>query len=211
MDGNKVVGAVFESKSGRQAILAKNVVDATGDGDMFAAAGAEHERRKYNVGLVSRIGNLDKVDQNQGPQDQAQKSGQRHPPSPESTGVNMHGPDIDGIDVKQLTQLELNARRLIWKNVQKIRQTPGYERVYLMETAPPTRRANLARPLGTAHPQDGRRQRRHQIPRRRSRGRRLGREITRNGRFPTGPWVPKNVDNVLAAGRCISGDRLMST
>ena len=40
MDGNKIVGAVFESKSGRQAILAKNVVGATGDGDLFAAAGA---------------------------------------------------------------------------------------------------------------------------------------------------------------------------
>jgi sugar/nucleoside kinase (ribokinase family) len=62
MDGDAVRGAVFESKSGRQAILAKNVVDATGDGDLFAAAGAEFEHRSYNIGLVWRIGNLDKVD-----------------------------------------------------------------------------------------------------------------------------------------------------
>jgi ribulose 1,5-bisphosphate synthetase/thiazole synthase len=40
MSGNTVSGAVFESKSGRQAILARQVVDATGDGDLFAAAGA---------------------------------------------------------------------------------------------------------------------------------------------------------------------------
>ena len=62
MDGNAIRGAVFESKSGRQAILAKTVVDATGDGDVFAAAGAEFEHRTYNIGLVSRIGNLDTVD-----------------------------------------------------------------------------------------------------------------------------------------------------
>jgi hypothetical protein len=35
-----VAGAVFESKQGRRAILAKVTVDATGDGDLFARAGA---------------------------------------------------------------------------------------------------------------------------------------------------------------------------
>ena len=39
-EGGKVVGAVFESKEGRMAILAKVVVDASGDGDIFARAGA---------------------------------------------------------------------------------------------------------------------------------------------------------------------------
>src|SRR5471030_2596985 len=38
-----VKGAVFESKAGRQALMAKVVVDATGDGDMFARAGAAFE------------------------------------------------------------------------------------------------------------------------------------------------------------------------
>jgi hypothetical protein len=39
-----VRGAVFESKSGRQAILADVVVDASGDGDVYAAAGAAFEK-----------------------------------------------------------------------------------------------------------------------------------------------------------------------
>jgi hypothetical protein len=41
MDGNKAVGVVFESKSGRQAIMAKVVIDSTGDGDLlpFTPAG----------------------------------------------------------------------------------------------------------------------------------------------------------------------------
>lgn len=39
MDGNKIIGVVTESKSGRQAILAKRVVDCTGDADIAYRAG----------------------------------------------------------------------------------------------------------------------------------------------------------------------------
>jgi hypothetical protein len=40
VEGNSVTGVAFESKEGRMAIMAKVVVDATGDGDLFARAGA---------------------------------------------------------------------------------------------------------------------------------------------------------------------------
>ena len=40
MDGDRVVGAIVESKAGREAIRAKRVVDATGDGDVVHRAGA---------------------------------------------------------------------------------------------------------------------------------------------------------------------------
>ena len=40
LEDGRVVGATFESKEGRMAIRAKVVVDATGDGDLFARAGA---------------------------------------------------------------------------------------------------------------------------------------------------------------------------
>jgi hypothetical protein len=43
MEGDIVKGVFFESKSGRQAILAKVVIDSTGDGDIFVAAGAEFD------------------------------------------------------------------------------------------------------------------------------------------------------------------------
>lgn len=42
-EGSMMHGIIFESKSGRQAILARVVVDATGDGDIFALAGASCE------------------------------------------------------------------------------------------------------------------------------------------------------------------------
>ena len=40
MEGNAIVGIVVESKAGREAILAKRVIDATGDADIAARAGA---------------------------------------------------------------------------------------------------------------------------------------------------------------------------
>lgn len=40
VEDGRVTGCTFESKQGRRAILAKVTVDATGDGDLYAAAGA---------------------------------------------------------------------------------------------------------------------------------------------------------------------------
>lgn len=40
MDGNKIKGVIIESKRGREAILAKTVIDCTGDGDVAYRAGA---------------------------------------------------------------------------------------------------------------------------------------------------------------------------
>ncbi|WP_420338805.1 FAD-dependent oxidoreductase [Roseibium sp.] len=41
MDGNEIKGIITESKAGREAILAKCVIDATGDADIAYRAGAE--------------------------------------------------------------------------------------------------------------------------------------------------------------------------
>jgi len=44
MEGNTVKGVITESKSGRQAILAKRVIDATGDADLAFHAGAAYSK-----------------------------------------------------------------------------------------------------------------------------------------------------------------------
>jgi len=60
---NKVIkGVIVENKSGRQAVLAKTIIDATGDGDVAAGAGAEFEYRgKEGIfpGMLYRMGNVD--------------------------------------------------------------------------------------------------------------------------------------------------------
>lgn len=42
VEGDRLLGIVTESKSGREAILAKRVIDATGDADIAARAGVPH-------------------------------------------------------------------------------------------------------------------------------------------------------------------------
>ncbi len=62
VEGNLVKGVIIESKSGRQAILADVVVDATGDGDVAADAGAPYKRapvgERLPMSLCSKMANV---------------------------------------------------------------------------------------------------------------------------------------------------------
>jgi hypothetical protein len=209
LDGSTVRGAVFESKSGRQAILADQVVDATGDGDLLGAAGAEHERRIYNIGLPCRIGNLDKVDPSQAGRARPPRHLGNVTPIRGVHWVNMAGPDADGLDVAALTRLELAHRRQIWKQLQQIRRTPGYEPVCLLETAPQlgVRITRVLSGVETLTLQGVKQNR--TFP-----------DVVAVGgawhgdhqewQIPYGALVPRNVENLLAAGRCISGEPRMA-
>jgi len=206
--GNPVVrGVVIQTKLGPKAILAKQVIDATGDGDVFVPAGAAHTQRMYNIGLPYRIGNLDRA--------KPEKGGKRArflgdvTPVPGVRWVNMTGPSLDGVDVKVLSELELKHRKQIWKQVQETRSTPGYEDVYLMETAPQigVRVTRVIEGVATLKLDEARA------------GKKFDDCVGIGGawhgdhigwQIPFGALVPKNVENILTAGRSISGEPLMS-
>jgi hypothetical protein len=229
VDGRGVVrGAVFESKSGRQAILADVVIDCSGDGDIYAAAGAAFEKVKSNIGLVSRIGNINEVDMapGRGSEDPEHehtdvgKVGTGRPsrgrvsdlnghagnstPAPHVNWLNMKGPMGDALDVADLTDLELKLRLGTWGNVEKLQRKPGNEQVYLTETAPQLG-VRLSRLL------DG--VKKLTVKEIRS-GAKFKDVIGYSGAFalapefqiPYGALVPSKVENVLAAGRCISAE-----
>ena len=60
MEGDKVCGVIVQNKSGRQAVKAKVVVDASGEADVAASAGAPYiSSPKTTWGLLMRIGNVD--------------------------------------------------------------------------------------------------------------------------------------------------------
>jgi hypothetical protein len=69
MEDHKVVGVILESKSGREAVFAKVVIDASGDGDIAAKAGASYYKgREYDgkmqpMTIMFKMGgvNTDKV------------------------------------------------------------------------------------------------------------------------------------------------------
>ncbi len=134
MEGNTIKGVFIESKSGRMAVLAKVVIDCTGDGDIFHWAGEQYETMKYHIGLVHRLGNVDRI-KPQAPGFKKMEIG-KPTPIPSVNWVNMHGKDDqDGTDMLNLSQLQMEYRKEIWENVANIRKTPGHEEVFLLDTA----------------------------------------------------------------------------
>ncbi len=130
LDGSRVTGVIVESKSGRQAIAADIVVDATGDGDVAASAGAPFMRPakkgdRMGMSLMYRIGGV--------------PSSVKGPFGGVRIGdrVVRWGPGFggDGLDVENLTHAEVETRLKLWRQVQAMRKNAGMESVYLMQTA----------------------------------------------------------------------------
>ena len=220
-----VRGAVFESKSGRQAILADIVVDATGDGDIYAAAGAPFQKVKDNIGLVSRIGNVtvedlmgDNMEMTSGARDKIKgarptrgapvSAFQGHvgspTPAPQVNWLNMKGPVGDALDVTELSNLELKHRIAIWNNLERARKRAGAEQAYLVETAPQMgiRITRLLAGMKSLTMEDAKK------------GVRFKDVIGYGGAYasasefqiPYGCLVPSKLENLLAAGRCVSAE-----
>lgn len=200
--GNNVQGVVFESKEGRQAILAKNVIDASGDGDVFHQAGETYGQISHAMGFVYRIGNYDRIDKAKAPKDVKLRLGGIEP-NKSARWVNNLGPRGNGLDVRELSKIEMMHRKSAWDYMQKVRGTPGHEDVFLMQTTPMlgVRATRLL---------DG-------VKRIDKKGAVAGAVfddvVAYSGddrlkypafAIPYGALLPKTVENVLVAGRCIS-------
>ncbi len=130
LDGSKVTGVIVESKSGRQAITADIVIDATGDGDIAARAGSPfsgpaEKGDRMDMSLMYRLGGLPAgIKDSYG----GIRIGDR---------VVKWGPGFggDGLDAENLTKAEAETRLRLWEQVQQLRKTAGMESVYLLQTA----------------------------------------------------------------------------
>jgi len=130
LDGSRVIGVIAESKSGRQAIAADIVIDATGDGDIAAGsgepfAGPARTGDRMDMSLMYRLGGLPaSIKDSYG----GIRIGDR---------VVKWGPRFggDGLDVENLTRAEVETRLKLWDDVQKLKKESGTESVYLMQTA----------------------------------------------------------------------------
>lgn len=200
--GTAVQGVVFESKQGRQAILAKVVVDASGDGDVFHQAGATYGQISHAMGFVYRLGNYDRIDKSKAPKDTKLNMGSLEPLK-STRWVNNLGPKGNGLDVRDLSKIEMMHRKSAWNYVQKVRQTPGYEEVFLMQTTPQlgVRATRLLDGVARIDKKGA------------VSGKVFADAVAYSGddalkkpafAIPYGALLPKSVDNVIAAGRCIS-------
>ncbi|HSV80081.1 MAG TPA: FAD-dependent oxidoreductase [Ramlibacter sp.] len=157
VEDGKVQGVVCETKEGRQAILGKVVIDASGDLDVAASAGAPHAGGNYIVTTVFRLGGVDT--------DEAERFESEEPeafealdreikrvlggswaywwlktPLPGIVWCNCpHMPGLDGTRVEDLTRAEIDGRKAIHRTVDFIRRRlPGFSRCYVVDVAPQT-------------------------------------------------------------------------
>jgi ribulose 1,5-bisphosphate synthetase/thiazole synthase len=201
----RVSHVVFTSKAGRQAVRAAQVIDATGDGDVFALAGEAFDNEQVHPWLWFRMAGVRDVDAAQAGRDafffRTVRPGQALLPWGAAERISRR---IDATNPDDLTFAEVECRRMVMEEVERLRaQAPGFEQAYLTDVAL-TLGITESRRLRGAHV--------------------LAREEV-DRVFPdtvasTGHWtkygavyhipyrslLPVRTSNLLATGRCISVD-----
>ncbi|MBM3521897.1 MAG: FAD-dependent oxidoreductase [Alphaproteobacteria bacterium] len=151
----KIQGVVCETKEGRQAILGGVVIDATGDLDVAASAGAPFLHGSYIVTTVFRLGGVDT--------EAAERFRFEEPeayrkvdlaarrtiggswehwwlktPLPGVVWCNCpHMQGFDGVKVEDQTRADFEGRERIYRMVDFVRANlPGFEKCFVVDVAP---------------------------------------------------------------------------
>lgn len=206
MEGDRIAAVAIESKSGREAIVARVYVDATGDGDVFASAGAEFESERVHPWLWFRMAGVHDADAAV----RAAHHGVFKTPPGDGRILAPWGAagrisrQISAIDVADLTFAEIECRRMVMAEVERLRrEAPGFERAFVTD---------IASQLGIT---ESRRLKGAYMLGRDEANRRHADVVARTGNWtkagmvydiPYGSLVTGTVSNLLAAGRCISVD-----
>ena len=243
LHGRAIRGVVIESKSGRQAVLGKIVVDATGDGDVAARAGAPFavgragDRLTQPATLFFKCLNMDWPRAFDYTNRHAKRllkearklgndfvlAGTDNWLHPEETYFNcLHEHDVDGTDVRDLSRAARNLRQKMWRNLELLRRhVPACKRASLITSGATvgireTRRITGEYVLGIEDVLSGR-QFEDQVfryacyvdihePRPGRKSRLAGRALEPGIAYgiPYRCLLPRNVENLLVAGRCFS-------
>jgi glycine/D-amino acid oxidase-like deaminating enzyme len=215
VEDGAVRGVITESKAGREALLARVVVDASGDGDVFGTAGAPGVHGAYIITLVHRLAGVDT--------DAAMRFEREQPeaarvldvevkrllggswdlwwlltPRPEVVWCNCpHIPGYDGLSPDDLTHIELEGRRRFMRVLAFVREhLPGFAQAYILDAAPQVgvRQTRLLEGEYVVTKEDI------------VEGRRFPDVVARGRDYHT-PYrslIPRHVDGLLVAGRCYS-------
>ncbi len=230
VDGRTVRGVLFESKEGRRAILAKVVVDATGDLDVCAGAGAPYESDveaegsnvQHCLNTAWMWAGADFVRWLEFKHGEPQAYQALLEAGRETLGyletphvawrddiVLFLGPRLAGysaLEIADLTSVELESRRRMIAHLDFFRRhAPGFEHAWLLLSAPQigvrhTRRLVGVQKLASADWKAGAR-----------RDDEIGVSPSPSQKFanvsvPYGALVPVELDNVLVGGRHVATD-----
>lgn len=222
-----VRGVFFESKQGRRAILATVTVDATGDGDLYARAGARFEDDidandiHHCMNTSWLFGGVDMPRHLRWRRERPQEwsaflqRGREKLRLFDKAFVSWRddvalfmGPRLAGysaVDVEDLTAAEIQSHRLMGEHLALYREAaPGFENAYLLLSAPQLGVRHARRLAGVAR-----------VTRECWDGRVWADEIGvspslapkfPNVSVPYGALVPERLDGLLAPGRHLSCD-----
>ncbi len=162
--GQQVSGIITESKSGREAIQAQVVIDASGDGDIAALAGVpfhkgrESDGRMQPMTIMLQLGGVDTAqvrwvpgfeETYELPGGDLQSLARRHLPHPAGHVLIYPSPlpgvatlnmtnciEVDGTDVRDLNRAEQVCRSQIPAILAFLREfVPGFSSAFLLKTA----------------------------------------------------------------------------
>ncbi len=229
VENGAVRGVTFESKEGRMAIMAKVVIDATGDGDLFARAGADFEDDieegdiHHCMNTAWLFGGVDMeswIDFKTG-QPEAHAAfmarGRAELTLFERPFVSWRrdialfmGPrqsGYSGLDIDDLSVVEVRSHRAMDAHLGFFRRhAPGFENAFLMLSAPQIGVRHTRRLKGTGAVL------RADWPRGTPFADEIGVSPAVSPKFPNisipyGALVPARLDGLIACGRHISCDR----
>jgi len=232
-EDNGVKGVIFESKQGRQAILGEVIIDCTGDGDIFASAGAEfdglvdQQLRSSQIASVYRIGNIDfdkfsdfranEPDKWQKMRDEFDAIAGFHmgpvPASrPDVMWMNSFIRGRSTLKVEDLTFIETTIRKAMLPVHEYFKKNvPGFEKAYLYDSASQIGTRGSRRLIGE-HTLTKKELDEHKtfadaigvFPKG------AAPNAPRNVPLPYGCLVPVKVDGLLVAGRNFSADPVVN-
>jgi hypothetical protein len=164
MDGPRRVQALLvETKSGRRAVLGRTFIDASGDGDLAAWAGAPCDKGDGHGNMLypSTMFRLNGIDPERAGAAweviptlmlQAEAEGRYRFPRktpivrPQKSGIewrvnltqlaNAEGNAMDGTDARELSEAEMLGRRQIAEVAGFLKEVPGFEHSYIVDIAP---------------------------------------------------------------------------
>ncbi len=134
-EDGRVAGVFFESKAGRFAIRARSVIDATGDGDLFARLGCAHEKERVLPWQWFVVGGVEDADSAaaRGHGFRAIGDGRVLMPWGATEKISRA---IDATSPEDLTYAELECRQRVMAELDRLRkEDPAFARAHLCRVA----------------------------------------------------------------------------
>lgn len=123
LSGNRISAVILEGKSGRVAVRTNFVIDCSGDGDVMQFCGEDFNTYKDDIGAMWRIGNAENSN-----------AGSATAVKGVKTRWALGEKAQDGLDMYNLTRIQLKLRRMMWEESENLRKEEGCQDLFLLDT-----------------------------------------------------------------------------